>query len=48
MLARYYHNHAINLPSGQTAKIAIEKWANYFPDTYVSDITIERKLEVVE
>ena len=43
VLARYYHNHAINLPSGQTAKIAIEKWANYFPDTYVSDITIERQ-----
>jgi len=39
VLLRYYNNHAKNIRSAEDARRSLDKWATYFTEQVVSDIT---------
>jgi Phage integrase family len=48
VLTRYWHGHAINLPSATQAKIELRYWSDFFTTDMVADLTSTRQEAFVE
>lgn len=48
VLVRYWQQHACDLPSAETSKIALRYWSEFFGECAVSDVTPARQREFIE
>lgn len=48
VLVRYYQQHATNLPSAETARIALAYWSEFFGEAQVSEVTPARQRQFIE